>query len=198
MKTYALFFKPVNDEVSEERANKLQCIVETASDLASKLATQNPEIKVLLLNGFKGQPFAIGDSRFKPHRALRLNEGDNDSEDIDPEETGWMGREIDLVISPTIIRAGKGEGKDYDQETVLVKAIVWMLKEPTWKTDRESNTKVAGGASAEPQDVLPTNKKRHASTGHGFVCAPNNEDNWAKRLERALNKRVKREGILSE
>ena len=56
---------------------------------------------------------------FTPDPLVQYEEDDDEDEDL-------MGRRVALLIHPLLIVCGSDEAKDYDQERVLARGIVWV------------------------------------------------------------------------
>ncbi len=78
--------------------------------------------------------FELEHPLFTWHRALKLKEADDDEEDNGPNarpdahQAGIAGKQLDLVIEPTVLRHGEKDGTGYENERVLIKANVWGIK----------------------------------------------------------------------
>jgi hypothetical protein len=151
------------------RKKSLRDIIKFAVDLVCDLNAQNPEFRILLLHELGKIKFDAQHEYFRPHAGLKVKEHDDDEEGVDPKTFGWDARGIDLVIEPTIIRAGTSQGENYDLETVLHQGVVWMFK----------------GGPPISSEAMYRSLNQH-DTDSGDELAPTQSDFEADELSRTL------------
>ena len=142
----------------EVRSAQLQSIVRNFIEAGIRTNAQNPRTSTFFRDKLLGCKFAQEDHQFEPHRALKLQE-DEDDDFPNAREAGLEGRGIDLVDEPAIVRIGDKDGLIYDKPNVLIKAVVWMVRDedlrnsvfaqPNRATESHTtgNPKVSSGSS---------------------------------------------------
>jgi hypothetical protein len=125
---FSVGLEKVNDHDEEQqRLGQMLEIVEAALRLSARLSAENPKVEILFLNDMGKTKFNLKADWFKPHRALKLDEEDDDGAQ-DAEAADLVGRPFDLVVEPCIARYGDAKGQEYDKHQVLYPAVVWMVK----------------------------------------------------------------------
>lgn len=123
-------FKEVTDEDEKSRENELRRIVEKAMCLAATLSTQNPALEFYFLTDLDRTEFKLEDDLFKPHRALKLVEDDdNDNDATALEASSLLGQPFDMVVTPAVVRYGNKAGTSYEGKKVLHPGVFWIVKD---------------------------------------------------------------------
>ncbi|KAK5239951.1 hypothetical protein LTS06_012613 [Exophiala xenobiotica] len=120
-------FKDISHEDQEKRGGELRKLIKDIGELSSTLSLQYPLIDTQFLSYFKSHTFQSEHEIFCAHRGLKLKEDEDDHDGRDPEEIGMVGRRLDLVIEPLVLRRGDTDGKHYNLPKVLLKGVVWVL-----------------------------------------------------------------------
>ena len=110
------------------RDDQLKNIIRSFIEAGIRTNAQYPRTSTLFRHKLSVCRFAQEDHRFEAHRALKLQE-DQDDAFPNAREAGLEGRRIDLVVEPAIVRTGDKEGLTYKRPRYLTKAVVWMVRE---------------------------------------------------------------------
>lgn len=116
--------KPVTINEKKIRNEELRHLVKAFMLYSTRWNVQDPHTTVYLLQDFEHTPFQFGHSHFGHHRANGLG---NDTDEPSKAVLALTGREIDLIIEPTLLRSGDERGEMYDKERVLQPGVVWMF-----------------------------------------------------------------------
>nr|KAK5448439.1 hypothetical protein LTR18_001527 [Exophiala xenobiotica] len=119
--------KVVSHEDQEKRSDELLKLIKDVGELSSTLSLQYPCISTHFLADIEDATFEPDHELFHAHRGLKLKEDEDDHDGRDPKEIGMVGRRLDLVIEPLVLRRGDTDGKHYNLPKVILKAVVWVL-----------------------------------------------------------------------
>ena len=140
------------------RRKDLHKYIVSMVELSLTLHAQMPNTYAAFLRGLENHKFALPHSHFRPHHGLKMDEDDADNSDETSAVMKLTDRPLDLVVEPAIMRRGDADGEDYDNKRVLVKGVVWMVK------DEDLLGESAVGVSLrKPEKSLPESET--AATG---------------------------------
>lgn len=168
---YCKLLNQCTDEDHEvERLNGLLVLFNTAMSLSTSLFAQKPEI---LVSFDLNRCFVINSPNFTPHRGMKLKEDDDDEDGRDPFKIGIVGKPLDLVIEPTILKAGDKDGKNYDQVKVMHVGIVWVVSEDQQRENKKmeesySTMRRSSSATSAPK----TKQKARLNSPDGTESLP--------------------------
>ncbi|KAJ9615442.1 hypothetical protein H2200_001517 [Cladophialophora chaetospira] len=124
-----VLLKDVTEDECKERYRWLHRAVEKAIRLSCTLSTQYPKIEFQFLSDLGEPKFKLNDPFFMPHRALDLGGDNQHGGKEDPVAKALIGKPIDMVVVPVVRRWGDKDGENYDQETMLYRGTIWMVKD---------------------------------------------------------------------
>jgi hypothetical protein len=146
-------FRTCGAEETAERATELSNVVQSFFKASLDLHSQNPALRSCWRQSLLESNFQLGHKSYRPHRALRLKE-DEDDGGVDAEKAGFLSRKIDLAIEPVILRYGDAEGNDMEHHRVVHKAVVWMIHTDERKEDMKKDD--SGPTRQAQQHNTPT------------------------------------------
>ncbi|KAK7900838.1 hypothetical protein LTR67_003122 [Exophiala xenobiotica] len=150
--------KDISHEDQEKRGGELRKLIKDIGELSSTLSLQYPLIDAQFLSYFTSHTFQSEHELFCAHRGLKLKEDEDDHDGRDPEEIGMVGRRLDLVIEPLVLRRGDTDGKHYNLPKVILKAVVWvLLPRDTEESGRLRESKMLqNGPQNSSTSIIPT------------------------------------------
>lgn len=113
-----LFLQIESKESIEDRSRELREIFMKATDIATDLWTQRPNLHQQGLNEFRHQTFNISLMTMEAHP---LNK-------VDYDDPSYNGRRIGIVVRPALLVECEDEGEESDGNSfrVLARAVVWL------------------------------------------------------------------------
>lgn len=120
-------FRPIEQADIRKRFKTFTDLVRAALNLSASLAACYPHVGPLFLDNLRRRRFRTSATEYSPHRSLKLREDSGDVEGRDPKEIGILGRYLDLVVEPIIMRSGDQNGVNYTVKTLIRRGVVWVV-----------------------------------------------------------------------
>ena len=159
--------KQCNDGADAERKTELLDLVHAFFKKSLELQSQKPRIEVCWRNYLSKFAFELKHQYFIPHRALKLN-GDDEETRLAAKKAGFVGREIDFVTEPLILRWGDDDGNNLDQHRIVHQSAVWMVNALDLETD-SANEKIE---SSQPDKPKAEKEDSSQSRGSHMATSP--------------------------
>jgi hypothetical protein len=106
----------VENNIKSEVIHKLKKIYDGAARQSYMLWTRRTEMRCYTLRDIKQPGFDAESPLFDPDTLMRHEDHDDQ----------LKGKPITILVHPLLKVAGTDEAKDYDQERVWVKGVVWL------------------------------------------------------------------------
>ena len=121
------------------------------------LLAQYPWLELRFRGSLMDVGFCLQHPLFTWHRAMKLKEEDDDQDDDRPDayQAGIEGKQLDLIVEPTVVRHGEKDGTAYDNERFLLKATAWEVKPEDLEGKSRVGTALIGTAK-EPDIGVAT------------------------------------------
>ncbi|ETN37199.1 uncharacterized protein HMPREF1541_08189 [Cyphellophora europaea CBS 101466] len=111
---------------TDQSRDDLRKFIWLAVSTSIQIHAQYPRVTFLFLSDLKRHRFSCDHEQLEAHPIMNLKHDGDSNDGRTAEEAGVAGRSPDLVVEPLVQRSGDNQGKAWDGERLVRRAVIWI------------------------------------------------------------------------